>query len=57
MQLPLIYYFTVWEHMTAVKTAIVVFTIQNHAREAAGCCLDDLINCIYRMPFTVLNAM
>lgn len=57
MQLPLIYYFTVWEHMTAVKTAIVVFAIQNHAREAAGCCLDDLINCIYRMPFTVLNVL
>lgn len=44
MQLPLIYYFTVWECVIEVKTAFVVFVIQNHAREAAGCCLDDLID-------------
>lgn len=43
--------------MTAVKTAFVVCAVQNNAREAAGCCLDDLIDCIYRMPFTVLNVM
>lgn len=43
--------------MTEVKTAFVVFVIQNHAREAAGCCLDDLIDRIYRMPFTIVNAM
>lgn len=57
MQLPLIYYFTVWERVTEVKTVFVVFVIQNHAREAAGCCLDDLIDHIYRMLFTVVNAM
>lgn len=43
--------------MTEVKTAFVGFVIQNHAREAAGCCLDDLIDRIYRMPFTIVNAM
>lgn len=30
--------------MIEVKTAFLVFVTQNHAREAAGCCLDDLID-------------